>query len=74
MAVRQIQQLRFDGKRLFCPDHPNRDLEQALTNSENGPFSLVCTAPVSGSAGSTCMKSAEWPNRNAMETTLKQSG
>jgi hypothetical protein len=73
MAVRQIQQLRFDGKRLLCPDHPNRDLEEARTSSERGYFSMVCTAPLAGSPGSTCMRSAEWPSRQAMVTELKQS-
>lgn len=59
MAIRQIQQLSYDGKRLFCPYHPNRNLEEAQTNSEDGPFSLICTPPVPGNPGSTCMKSAE---------------
>ncbi len=72
MAVRQIQQLRFDGKRLFCPDHPNWNLEEAQTNSENGPFSMICTASIAGRAGSTCMRSAEWSSRQEMAKALKQ--
>lgn len=72
MTTRQIQQLHYNGHRLFCPDHPERELEEAKA-SGGLPFSMLCTAPVPGKAGSTCMKSAEWKSKEAMQVELKQS-
>jgi hypothetical protein len=71
----QIQQLMYDGFRLFCPDHPMAELAEATTNSEDGPFAMICTADVPGVPGSpgrflTCPKSAEWPSRQHMNDDL----
>lgn len=71
MAIRQIQQLRYDGKRLFCPNHPDRALEEAQSSAAGGPFSMICTASVPGRPGATCMRSAEWSSRQAMEAALE---
>jgi len=73
MANRQIQQLEYDGKRLSCPDHPSHDLEEAITASDRGAFSMVCTAPLAGRAGGTCMRSAEWSSRDEMRKELAQA-
>ena len=70
MAINEVQQLRYDGKRLFCPDHLNQALEEAQTNSEKGTFSMVCTFPTLGAAGATCMNSAERPSRQDMQDQL----
>jgi hypothetical protein len=71
MADHEIQQLRYDGTRLFCPDHPHRALEESITESEEGAFSMVCTAPV-GLAPATCMKSAQWHSKDDMEDELAE--
>jgi hypothetical protein len=66
MTNREIQQLQFDGRRLFCPDHPKRELEQTSIPR----FGMICTAPITGAAGATCMKSAEWANEKEMKKDL----
>ncbi len=73
MANRQIQQLEYDGTRLFCPDHPTRELESATTESEQGTFMKVCTAPIPGVAGATCSRSAQWQSEEAMHQDLEQA-
>jgi hypothetical protein len=73
MLNHQIQQLEYDGTRLFCPDHPTRELEPATTESEQGTFMMVCTAPVPGVAGATCSRSAQWQNEEAMQHQLEQA-
>lgn len=40
MTTRQIQQLHYNGHRLFCPDHPERELEEAKA-SGGLPFSML---------------------------------
>ncbi len=72
MANRTVQQLEYDGTRLFCPVHPTRELEEAITEGEHGTFSMVCTAPVAGAAGCTCMRSAEWHSHEEMMEDLGQ--
>ncbi len=62
--MRKIQQLVFDGRKLFCPDHPTQQLIEARTLSDRGTFSMVCQARV-GDAHN-CMNSAEWPSREGM--------
>lgn len=63
--MREIQQLMYDGKKLFCPKHPTRELiESAL-----GTFSMLCEAGVGG--GFSCMNSAEWPSREDMTRDLE---
>jgi len=62
--MRRIQQLVYDGKRLFCLDHPNQQLEEGMTSSERGSFTIFCRAAVPPSGN--CMNSAEWPSRKHM--------
>jgi hypothetical protein len=69
----QIQQLEYDGTRLFCPANPTRELEPATTESEQGAFMMVCTAPVPGVAGATCSRSAQWQDKEAMHQELEQA-
>jgi len=69
--IRRIQRLAYDGTRLFCPDHPTRTLEEASITAKGKPFRVVCTAPIPGEPGRTCMNSAEWPSRQAMCDELK---
>jgi hypothetical protein len=62
MAIQQIQQLEHDGKRLYCPLHPERKLAIGdEIQSANGAraYTIVCTGgnPVVGGA---CMNSAQW--------------
>ncbi len=62
MAIQQIQQLEHDGKRLYCPLHPERKLAKGdEIQSANGAHAhtIVCTGgnPVVGGA---CMRSAQW--------------
>jgi hypothetical protein len=66
--MREVQQLVYDGAKLICPNHPNQRLEEGLTSSENGSFSVVCTAQVA--EHSNCMRSAQWPTRADMEREL----
>ena len=66
--MREIQQLIYDGKTLRCPNHPKRPLEEAITESDTGSFSIVCTAPLSG--GGNCMRSAQWVSREEMSRDL----
>jgi hypothetical protein len=60
--MRMIQQLSYDGKKLFCPDHPTEQLEEA--KGKNGSFVVLCTAAVGPEQN--CMNSAEWPTKDAM--------
>jgi len=69
--IRRIQQLAYDGTRLFCPDHPTRTLEEASITGKGRPFGVVCTAPIPGEPGRACMNSAEWPSRQATRDELK---
>jgi hypothetical protein len=63
--MRKIQQLVYDGKRLFCPDHPNQNLEEGGgTSSTRGPFAVFCGASVG--PGLRCMNLAGWPTREDM--------
>ena len=59
--MRQIQQLVFDGKRVFCPRHPHNVLKEAWMSGMDGPFSLICMAAIEW--GMPCNNSAEWPTR-----------
>jgi len=61
MAIQQIQQLEHDGKRLYCPAHPERKLQKGLglADSEHGPFTIVCTGGIN-QVGGACMNSAQW--------------
>jgi hypothetical protein len=68
---RRIQQLAYHGTHLFCPDHPTRTLEEASITGKGRPFRVICTAPIPGEPGRTCMNSAEWPSRQAMRDELK---
>ncbi len=65
--MRQIQQLSYDGKRLYCPDHPYQPLLDS--SSETGKFQKFCGATADG--GKPCMNSAEWPSREAMKHDLE---
>src|SRR5690348_5766919 len=74
VTTRSIQQLRYDGKRLFYPEHPDRELEETVTNDKLRPFAMVCMAPVPspipGEIGA-CMNSAEWQDREEMIKELR---
>jgi len=68
-AMREIQQLMYDGKRLFCPKHPTEQLVEAKTESKRGTFSMLCQASLGGAF--KCMNSAEWPSREDMLRDLE---
>ena len=71
--MRKIQQLAYDGTRLFCPEHPNQELNETAANA---PFTKFCGAPVATVTlpGRTlyCMNSAQWPTREDMFRNLKE--
>jgi hypothetical protein len=67
--MRLVQQLVYDGRGLFCPDHPDRDLEDEKTTG--GKFSVICTAPIGNNL--SCMNSAAWPDRNAMLRDFREN-
>ncbi len=73
MADHEVQQLRHDGTRLFCPEHPNWPLEEfdSKTKGEKKAFSMVCTAPT-GPAPATCMRSAQWSSKDEMDDELAE--
>jgi len=58
MPVQQIQQLEHDGKRLYCPLHPERKLVAGITQSANGAHTIFCDG--GGGVGGACMRSAQW--------------
>ncbi len=58
MAIQQIQQLEHDGKRLYCPLHPERKLVAGKTQSANGAYTILCTG--GSGVGGACMNSPEW--------------
>jgi hypothetical protein len=64
----KMQQLMYDGKKLFCPIHPKQPLETATTVSAGGTFSKVCMAATSGHG--VCMNSAEWESEETMNAEL----
>ena len=64
--TRPVQELAFDGARLFCPDHPEHPLAKA--SPSEAQVRLVCLAPKAGAR--PCMRSAEWPSKNAMRQDL----
>jgi hypothetical protein len=71
----RIQDLLYDGTKLFCPDHPNGPLKTGTTLSDTGSFSRVCMAAtgVQSADGTqpTCMKSAQWKSEDAMNAELE---
>jgi hypothetical protein len=75
MADHEVQQLMYDGTRLFCPIHPNWPIaegeSEVPSEGEETTFSMVCTAPV-GPAPATCMRSAQWPSKDDMEDELAE--
>lgn len=75
MAIQQIQQLEHDGKRLYCPAHPERKLvagEEIQSASGAHAYSIVCTGgrPVVGGA---CMNSAQWGTEAQRDQYLAQT-
>jgi hypothetical protein len=66
--MRNVQQLVYDGKRLFCPDHPSQQLAEGKTSSERGTFSIFCPARM---GEGNCMNSAEWISRDDMLRDLQ---
>jgi len=58
MAIQQIQQLEHDGKRLYCPLHPERKLVAGITQSANGAYTVFCTG--GSGVGGACVNSAQW--------------
>lgn len=71
--MRIIQQLAYDGNKLYCPIHPQSQLREAATSDQpSREFCKTCFAPVE--AGMPCYRSACWPSREAMEQDLTQEG
>ena len=75
--TRAIQQLVYDGKRLFCPDHPNQDLatSQIYTKQQPAKVGYFCPAVVGKTDNGTlihCMNSAEWRTKDEMDADLHQ--
>ena len=68
MPTHAVQQLLYDGQKLFCPDHPERPLAHAV--SGDGKYRLMCDAAMPGPANTACTKSAEWQSRADMEAEL----
>ena len=71
MATQQIQQLEHDGKRLYCPRHPERKLVAGKTLSASGAYTIVCTG--GSGIGGACMNSAEWETEAEREEHLAQT-
>jgi hypothetical protein len=75
--MRQIQQLMYDGKKLFCPDHPDQALgmRQIRANQQPAKVGYFCTAIVGKTDNGVlihCMNSAEWRTRDEMDAALRQ--
>ena len=74
MAIQQIQQLEHDGKRLYCPVHPERKLVagMGMAASANGAFTIFCDggSPVAGGA---CMRSAQWQTQAQRDQYFAQT-
>jgi len=74
MPIQQIQQLEHDGKRLYCPLHPERKLVEGETQTASGTkeYTIVCTggSPVVGGA---CMNSAQWQTEAERNQYLAQT-
>ncbi len=66
--MRNVQQLAYDGSKLYCPKHPCNQLRESLTSGEGGPFSMTCIAMMEG--GMPCGNSAQWRTREDMEREL----
>jgi len=69
MANRQVQQLEHDGTRLFCPVHPNQQLDQTI----QGTFMFICNAPVQNvvpGGSAVCARSAQWDSEKEMNAAL----
>jgi hypothetical protein len=67
--MRQVQQLIYDGKRLFCPKHPDQQLEPADPQA-GGKFFMICTAAIGPAV--PCMKTAEWKSEEEMLQELPE--
>ncbi len=65
-GVRLVQELAFDGARLFCPRHPS----QMLMPEPQGSIKVkrVCFAPLE--AGGYCWNTAEWHSEEEMRDEL----
>jgi hypothetical protein len=68
MPIYWFEQLAYDGKRLYCPQHPTHALETSTMATERGTFTMICLAGTA--AGTPCLNSASWPSRKHMEQEL----
>ena len=73
MAIQQIQQLEHDGKRLYCPLHPERKLVAGETKYAKGAkeYTIVCTG--GSGVGGACMNSAQWDTEAERDLYLEQT-
>lgn len=75
MTIQQIQQLEHDGKRLYCPAHPERKLVAGEIHGTNGAvesFTIFCDggSPIVGGA---CMNSAQWGTETERDQYFAQT-
>ena len=75
--TKAIQQLVYDGKRLFCPDHPNEALATSQIYAKQQParFGYFCPALVGKTDNGTlihCMNTAEWRTKDDMDADFHQ--
>lgn len=76
-GIREVQDLFYDGKRLFCPVHPDRQLVEG-GGGVLGKFSKYCSAEVgapehrAACIEPACMKNAIWNTREEMDQELGQ--
>lgn len=70
--IRQIQDLHYDGKKLFCHDHPEQQLTE-VEPDEDGKFSVVCFAPLKSGGIAACPHSAQWETRADMRRELQKN-
>lgn len=69
VAMREVQRLVYDGKRLFCPEHADAQLIESTT--QDGKFLVLCATPIVKNSNHICMNSGEWPTREAMLRELE---
>ena len=63
--IHSVQELRFDGARLFCPKHPQFRLFKGFHDVR---VFMLCLAP--GPHLRPCMRSAQWATETGMREEL----